>query len=367
MPTPTLDDLRRYAVARTLCDADHAGARDRAARLRAGRPDPRAGARAGPDAAPPRRRLPRRRPRAPLRAPRRRGGLLRQLRLHAARPHCALMHPRRQRAPWDAATRRRAPQRCSRSCASAARRTRARSTRTSRTAASRTTGAARRTRPPTCSTACTTAGCCAWSRRDGGIRVYAPRVHAPQARQPAARRARIDALVDVIVRKYAPLPALRLSTADRRLRYAVPQHRERARRSARRARRRASRMHASTAATGTGRPTRIRARAAPRSATTRCGCSRRSIRSSGTAAASSCSGAGPTASRPTRRRRSASSATTRCRCCGATTSIGWANLAVEGGRLRPVFGYVDRKPASDPLFKRALEAELDAMRRFLAL
>ena len=34
--------------------ADHAAARDRAPRLRAGRPDPRAGARAGPDAAPPR-------------------------------------------------------------------------------------------------------------------------------------------------------------------------------------------------------------------------------------------------------------------------------------------------------------------------
>ena len=74
--------LRRRAHA---VQADHAGARDRQARLRAGRSDPRAGARAGPDAAPPRRRLPRRRPRAPLPAAADRGGLLRQLRLPAAR------------------------------------------------------------------------------------------------------------------------------------------------------------------------------------------------------------------------------------------------------------------------------------------
>ena len=39
----------------------------------------------------------------------------------------------------------------------------------------------------------------------------------------AARRARIDALVDVVVNIYAPLPAGSLSYYVRRLRYAVPQ------------------------------------------------------------------------------------------------------------------------------------------------
>jgi uncharacterized protein YcaQ len=60
-------------------------------------------------------------------------------------------------------------------------------------------------------------------RRDGGIRVYAVHEHDASARDAATRRARIDGLVDVAVGKYAPLPAASLSTVVRRLRYAVPQ------------------------------------------------------------------------------------------------------------------------------------------------
>jgi uncharacterized protein YcaQ len=60
-------------------------------------------------------------------------------------------------------------------------------------------------------------------RRDAGIRVYAVHVHGAAPRDPAVRRARLDALVDVIVRKYAPLPTASLSVLVRRLRYAVPQ------------------------------------------------------------------------------------------------------------------------------------------------
>ena len=60
-------------------------------------------------------------------------------------------------------------------------------------------------------------------RRDAGIRIYY--AHEPRAERHtgAARRARLDALVDVIVRIYAPLPAASLSQLVRRLRYAVPQ------------------------------------------------------------------------------------------------------------------------------------------------
>ena len=60
-------------------------------------------------------------------------------------------------------------------------------------------------------------------QREAGIRIYAVHEHAPAPRDPGARRARLDALVDVIVQKYAPLPATSLSTLVRRLRYAVPQ------------------------------------------------------------------------------------------------------------------------------------------------
>jgi uncharacterized protein YcaQ len=61
------------------------------------------------------------------------------------------------------------------------------------------------------------------ARRDRGIRIYAVHQHDPVARTAAERRARLDALVDIAVRKYAPLPSGSLSTVVRRLRYAVPQ------------------------------------------------------------------------------------------------------------------------------------------------
>jgi hypothetical protein len=46
--------------------------------------------------------------------------------------------------------------------------------------------------------------------------------------------------------------------------------------------------------------------------------------------------------------------------------IGWANLSIARGRLRSRFGYVERKP-KDAAFDRALKAELQAMQEFLRL
>ncbi len=63
------------------------------------------------------------------------------------------------------------------------------------------------------------------ARRAGGVRIYDAYTHTVEPLDTAARRKRIDLLVDVIVRKYAPLPALSLSRLVRRLRYAVPQWR----------------------------------------------------------------------------------------------------------------------------------------------
>lgn len=60
-------------------------------------------------------------------------------------------------------------------------------------------------------------------RREKGIRIYAPREHERVPISAAERRARIDALVDVVVGTYAPLPASSLTYYVRRLRYAVPQ------------------------------------------------------------------------------------------------------------------------------------------------
>jgi len=63
------------------------------------------------------------------------------------------------------------------------------------------------------------------ARRDRGIRIYAARDHAAPQRDADARRAHVDALVDVVVRTYAPLPLPSLAMVVSRLRYAVPQWR----------------------------------------------------------------------------------------------------------------------------------------------
>ena len=66
------------------------------------------------------------------------------------------------------------------------------------------------------------------SGRDAGTRLYAVREGAAEDRPKLdieARRARMDALVDVVIGVYAPLPARNLSVVVRRLRYGVPQWR----------------------------------------------------------------------------------------------------------------------------------------------
>jgi uncharacterized protein YcaQ len=65
------------------------------------------------------------------------------------------------------------------------------------------------------------------ARREQGIRIYALHEHAAGPADAAARAQHLDALVDVLVRKYAPLPGPSLSYVVSRLRYAVPQwHRD---------------------------------------------------------------------------------------------------------------------------------------------
>ena len=61
------------------------------------------------------------------------------------------------------------------------------------------------------------------ARRDGGTRVYAAREFVEGPLDDAGVSARIDALVDVIVQKYAPLPANSLGQLLTRLRDGAPQ------------------------------------------------------------------------------------------------------------------------------------------------
>lgn len=80
------------------------------------------------------------------------------------------------------------------------------------------------------------------TRRERGIRLYAIRESGPALDERSPRQ-RVDALVDVVVDKYAPLPGASLSNLVARLRYAVPQWRGLLRDALSRARKRLGQAH----------------------------------------------------------------------------------------------------------------------------
>jgi uncharacterized protein YcaQ len=81
------------------------------------------------------------------------------------------------------------------------------------------------------------------ARREGGIRIYAAHEHAPFRGGARERAARLEALIDAVVRIYAPLPAPSLAFWVRRLRYGVPQWRDELPGALRRAKERLERAH----------------------------------------------------------------------------------------------------------------------------
>ena len=151
--------------------------------------------------------------------------------------------------------------------------------------------------------------------RVSGTRTYAVREDDGPVEQDGVD-ARLDALIALIVHKYAPLPDASLGQLVGYLGRVCRSGRPRANR---RCCGRGSVCSAPAwrAWTGCGPKPSVPPAAGGRS-TTRCGCSPRSTRWSGTAGASRCSGVGRTGSRPIPRRPGASWATTHCRCCGGT-------------------------------------------------
>ena len=70
---------------------------------------------------------------------------------------------------------------------------------------------------------CITAACCVWFAARPASESTGCTSTLQANWTPASAAVRLDALVDVVVNVYAPLPAASLSYAVRRLRYAVPQ------------------------------------------------------------------------------------------------------------------------------------------------
>ena len=199
------------------------------------------------------------------------------------------------------------------------------------------------------------------TRREDGIRIYGPYEHGPGPADKAARLAAIDALADVAVRNYAPLPAASLSGLVSRLRHAAPQWHGELRTALKRAKQRLS--HAQVDGVDWYWPT----------------------------------GETPTRHAPQdlvrllapfdplvwdRRRfemlwgwpyRFEAYTPAHKRKLGyyalpllwRDRVIGWGNVSLKNGALAADLGYVGPRPPRDAAFKRELEAELERLRAFL--
>ena len=78
------------------------------------------------------------------------------------------------------------------------------------------------------------------TRRENGIRIYSEHRHDAPPADEAERDSRIDSLIDLVVRLYAPMPGTSLSQSIRRLRFAAPQWQDQLSSALKRARERLS-------------------------------------------------------------------------------------------------------------------------------
>jgi uncharacterized protein YcaQ len=199
-------------------------------------------------------------------------------------------------------------------------------------------------------------------RREAGIRVYGVHEHGPPPSSAAARQSRIDAIVDVVVRKYAPLPSASLSYVIARLRYAIPQWRGELKNALQRAKQRL----ANTRVDGNDWywPADERSPSDPAQDAVRLlapfdpvvwdrhrfellwGWPYRFE-----------------AYTPVAKRKLGYYALP---LLWRDRVIGWGNVSMKGSGLQAVFGYIASRPPRERAFTRELEAEMERMRAFLA-
>jgi uncharacterized protein YcaQ len=224
------------------------------------------------------------------------------------------------------------------------------------------------------------------ARREKGIRIYSVRkseplstdaagadlcmTHAQDAPATSDRKARIDTLVDVVVRIYAPLPGPSLSSLVNRLRFATPQWQTELKSALQQAKERLSyarvdgvdwywpaKEDAVLASTPEATPHAPQDRVrllAPFDPLVRD--RDRFQRLWGWEYRFE-------AYTPAPKRKLGYYALP---LLWRDRVIGWGNLSVKNGELNSEFGYVG-SPPRDPAFKRGLEVELNSLRAFLGL
>jgi uncharacterized protein YcaQ len=201
------------------------------------------------------------------------------------------------------------------------------------------------------------------TRREGGIRIYAEHRHGPEAGDAVERQARLDQLIDVAVRLYAPLPARSLSILVRGLRSAVPQWRGDLGGALARTRERLG--HARIDGVDWYWPAEENpARAAVDDAVRLLAPFDPIVRDRDRFELLWGWVYRFEAYTPVRKRKLGYYALP---LLWRGHVIGWGNLALKNGALLPELGYVAGNPPRDPAFTRELEAELARMREFLGL
>jgi uncharacterized protein YcaQ len=201
------------------------------------------------------------------------------------------------------------------------------------------------------------------ARRERGIRIYAVHQHGLGPADAAARRERIDQLIDVAVRIYAPLPGRSLSFFVRRLRFAVPQWHEDLKSALERAKQRLS--HTRVEGVDWYWPAEEdAARHVPEDAVRLLAPFDPVVRDRARFELLWGWGYRFEAYTPPPKRKLGYYALP---LLWRDRVIGWGNLSVKNAALKSEFGYIAPPRASDRVFKRELEAELDRMRSFLGL
>ena len=199
-------------------------------------------------------------------------------------------------------------------------------------------------------------------RREKGIRIYSEHKHEIVPRNAAERRARMDALVDVVVQNYAPFTGSSLSSYLRRLRYAAPQWEREIAGAVQRAKERLSQAHVGNIdwywPTGQNiddysndEVVRLLAPFDPAVHDR----ARFELLWGWTYRFE--------AYTPAVKRKLGYYAMP---LLWRDRVVGWANVSVKNGALTTDLGYV-QAPPTDRVFKRELEAEIDRMRVFLNL
>jgi uncharacterized protein len=200
-------------------------------------------------------------------------------------------------------------------------------------------------------------------RRQAGVRLYAACEHAPGPADDDGVRARLDALIDVAVHVYAPVPAASLRTLVRQMRFAAPQWQNELAGAIGRAHERLA--HSDLNGSNWYWPATENVIGRELEETVRL-----------------LAPFDPVVSDRARfeslwgwvyRFEAYTPAPKRLRGYYALPLlwrdqvIGWANLSVQDGDLQSDFGYVNSRPPRDRNFQRELELELERMRVFLGL